>query len=59
MKKWVISVLIGGPILLVIANRYDLWWLRVIAGTILLGTGLTVYVIAIKNDWQLKKRDDD
>jgi hypothetical protein len=57
MKKWVIGCLIVGPILIAIANYYDLWWLKVITATILGITGLTVYVIAIKNDWQLKKRD--
>ena len=52
MKKWVIGCLIIGPIMIAIANYYDLQWLKIISGTILIVTGLTVYVTAIKNDWQ-------
>jgi len=38
--------------MIAIANYYDLQWLKIISGTILIVTGLTVYVTAIKNDWQ-------
>jgi len=51
MKKWVIGCLIIGPIVIAIANYYDLQWLKIISGTILLVTGLYVYGLMLKNDW--------
>lgn len=59
MKKWVCGVIVVAPCLIVVANWYDLWWLRVITGSIVLLTALAVYVIAIKNNWQYRSPNDE
>ena len=55
MKKWIVGCLILGPIVIAVADLFNLWWLKVIVGAVLLGT---VYAIVLVRDMGSPRRDD-